>query len=56
MELKVQEEDVRFPQADQATVQGSLVNNVGGATRTQKATLTLRNSGGVWTVESAKFE
>jgi hypothetical protein len=57
MSLNAKEEDVRFLQEpDQAIVQGSLVRNVNGTINTQKATLTLRKTGGAWTVENARFE
>jgi hypothetical protein len=57
MSLSVREEDIRFSEEpDRATVQCSLVSTVNGNTTAQKATLTLRNSSGTWTVEGAKFE
>jgi len=53
--LHVREEDVHLRQ-DGATVLGSLIRNLNGTEKTQRAFLTLRNSGGAWIVESATFE
>jgi hypothetical protein len=55
--LTASDGDVRvWEPPDRATVQGGLATNINGTTTLQKATLTLRNSGGGWMVESARFE
>ena len=50
-------EQIQFPQGpDQAVVRCDLVTKAGGMTIPRVVTLTLRNSGGNWTVATAKFD
>jgi hypothetical protein len=57
MSLVMRPEDVRFAEgSDRAVAECELVTLIDASQRRQKAVLTLRNPGGTWTIETAKFD